>query len=209
MTTVLNIVLLSLAGLCLVAALYYVAKGFGARSSASRQSYNVGQVEARRAGQVYWLRAAFLFLVALIFFGVYAALPLLTSGGAASPSPTLAPTQVQATLPVPTVAVTQEPVVQPTVTSPPPTPSPEATAAPTETPAPVTATVSSGVGVWLRGAPSTTGEQLEWLLDGTIVTLMEGQQTADDLLWQQVRTEDGREGWVARNFLSVNEEPAP
>ena len=33
------------------------------------------------------------------------------------------------------------------------------------------------------------GEQLEWLLDGTLVTLLPGQQTSDDLLWQQVRTE--------------------
>jgi hypothetical protein len=68
--------------------------------------------------------------------------------------------------------------------------------------------VSSGVGVWLRGAPSTSAEQLEWLLDGTAVTLLSGQETADDLLWQQVRTEAGVEGWVARDFLTVSE-PAP
>ena len=63
--------------------------------------------------------------------------------------------------------------------------------------------VSSGVGVWLRGAPSTTGEQLEWLLDGTLVTLLGQQETADDLLWEQVRTEGGVEGWVASDFLSI------
>jgi hypothetical protein len=86
-------------------------------------------------------------------------------------------------------------------------PTPQATAAPTATSAPTTATVSSGVGVWLRGAPSTSGEQLEWLLDGTVVTLLAGQETADDLLWQQVRTEAGVEGWVARDFLAVSEPP--
>ena len=80
------------------------------------------------------------------------------------------------------------------------------TAAPAVAPTPQTATVSSGVGVWLRGAPSTTGEQLEWLLDGTLVTLLPGQQTADDLLWQQVRTEAGVEGWVARDFLAISEQ---
>ncbi|MBX7253849.1 MAG: SH3 domain-containing protein, partial [Candidatus Promineofilum sp.] len=85
----------------------------------------------------------------------------------------------------------------------PASPTPEATAAATATTPVQTATVSSGVGVWLRGAPSTTGEQLEWLLDGTVVTLLPGQQTADDLLWQQVRTEAGVEGWVARDFLTV------
>ena len=40
----------------------------------------------------------------------------------------------------------------------------------------------------------------------TLVTLLPGQQTADDLLWQQVRTEAGVEGWVARDFLAISEQ---
>jgi len=35
---------------------------------------------------------------------------------------------------------------------------------------------------------------------------MPGQQTSDDLLWQQVRTETGVEGWVARDFLTLGEQ---
>lgn len=203
MTTVLNIVLLSLAGILFLAAAYFVLKGVGARSSIHRQAYAVGQVEARRASQINWIRAAFLFLAGLIFLGIFAIRPLIADRVAPPPptplpEPTTAPTVV-ATL-TPTVTV---PASLPTTPAASPTPRP--TTAPTATSAPQTATVSSGVGVWLRGAPSTTGEQLEWLLDGTIVTLLPGQQTADDLLWQQVRTETGEEGWVARDFLAVNE----
>ena len=207
MTAVLNIVLLSLAGLSLLVALYFVLKALGARSNVHRQAYNVGQVEAKRDSQVNWLRAAFSLLIGLIFVGVFAVRPLISprQAPAPAPTPTLPASDVDA---APTEPATLMPLVattEPEPTSPPASPSPEATAAPTATTAPVTAAVSSGVGVWLRGAPSTSGEQLEWLLDGTIVTLLAGQETADDLLWQQVRTEAGGEGWVARDFLTVNE----
>ena len=207
MTTVLNIVLLSLAGLSALGALYFLTKGLGARSRIHRQAYSVGQVEARRTSLLNWVRAGFFFLVALIFIGIFAVRPLL-SGREPAPAPT--PTlPVVTTAPEVTPLTTQpaaatapaqaSPTVQPTA------PTAAATAAPTATTAPQTATVSSCVGVWLRGAPSTTGEQLEWLLDGTTVTLLPGQETADDLLWQQVRTAAGVEGWVARDFLAVSQ----
>ena len=206
MTTVLNIVLLSLAGLSALGALYFLAKGLGARSSIHRQAYSVGQVEARRTSLLNWVRAGFFFLVALIFIGIFAVRPLL-SGREPAPAPT--PTLPVATLaPQVTPLATEPAATLPAQTSPtvlPTSPTAAATAAPTATTAPQTATVSSGVGVWLRGAPSTTGEQLEWLLDGTTVTLLPGQETADDLLWQQVRTAAGVEGWVAGDYLAVSE----
>lgn len=208
MTTVLNIVLLSLAALSILGGLYFVAKGLGARSSIHRQAYSVGQVEARRTSMLNWLRAGFLLVIGLIFLGIFAVRPLL-SDRAAEPTP--APTLPAAT-PAPQVTAdattpADDTPAAPAVASPtilPASPTPQATVAPTATTAPQTATVSSGVGVWLRGAPSTTGEQLEWLLDGTVVTLLPGQQTADDLVWQQVRTEAGIEGWVALDFLTVS-----
>ena len=206
MTTVLNIVLLSLAGLSALGALYFLTKGLGARSRIHRQAYSVGQVEARRTSLLNWVRAGFFFLVALIFIGIFAVRPLL-SGREPAPAPT--PTLPVATLaPQVTPLATEPAATLPAQTSPtvlPTSPTAAATAAPTATTAPQTATVSSGVGVWLRGAPSTTGEQLEWLLDGTTVTLLPGQETADDLLWQQVRTAAGVEGWVARDFLAVSQ----
>ena len=166
MTTVLNIVLLSLAGLSALGALYFLTKGLGARSRIHRQAYSVGQVEARRTSLLNWVRAGFFFLVALIFIGIFAVRPLL-SGREPAPAPT--PTlPVVTTAPEVTPLTTQpaaatapaqaSPTVQPTA------PTAAATAAPTATTAPQTATVSSGVGVWLRGAPSTTGEQLECCL---------------------------------------------
>lgn len=203
-SVVLNVVLLSLAGLCLLAGMAFVFKGLGARSRITRQAYSVGQVEAKRTSQVHWIRAAFFFLVGLLFLVIFAIRPLFSPDEVApEPTPTVAPTAAP-TATIPMVLPTNPPAP----TSPPVTPTAAATAAPTATTAPVTAAVSSGVGVWLRGAPSTSGEQLEWLLDGTIVTILAGQETADDLLWQQVRTETGVEGWVASDFLTINQ-PAP
>ena len=210
MTTVLNIVLLSLAGLSVLGALYFLAKGLGARSRINRQAYSVGQVEARRTSLLNWVRAGFLFLAALIFLGIFAVRPLLSGREPdVVPTPTLpaaAATLAPDVTPQVTAPATTEAVPQASPTVLPASPTAEAPTAPTVAPAPQTATVSSGVGVWLRGTPSTTGEQLEWLLDGTLVTLLPGQQTADDLVWQQVRTEAGVEGWVARDFLAISEQ---
>ena len=207
MTIVLNIVLLSLAGLSVLGAFYFLAKGLGARSRITRQAYSVGQVEARRTSLLNWIRAGFFFLAALIFLGIFAVRPLLSGREpAAVPTPTLpVATPAPDVGPVATTPPTAESAPQASPTVLPASPTAEATTAPAIAPTPQTATVSSGVGVWLRGAPSTTGEQLEWLLDGTLVTLLPGQQTSDDLLWQQVRTEAGVEGWVARDFLAVSE----
>jgi hypothetical protein len=209
-TAVLNVVLLSLAGLSILAALFFILKALGARSSINRQAYSVGQVEAKRASQVHWVRAGLFFLVGLIFLAIFAVRPLFSRATAPQATPTLPAVEV-----APTTAVTLEapPVEQaspaPSPTTLPPSPSPAATTELTATPSITTATVSSGVGVWLRGAPSTSGEQLEWLLDGTLVTLLGQQQTADDLLWEQVRTDAGVEGWVASDFLSINAPAAP
>jgi hypothetical protein len=200
---------LSLAGLSLLGAAYFVLKGLGARSSINRQAYSVGQVEAKRASQVNWIRALFLFLTGLIFLGIFAVRPFLTGRGAApEPTPAIPTSDPNVTQPIPTLTSAPPTPTIPQPTNAPATPSAEPTIAPTPTATVTTATVSSGVGVWLRGSPGTAGQQLEWLLDGTVVTLLPGQETADDLLWQQVMTETGVEGWVARDFLAVNE-PAP
>jgi SH3-like domain-containing protein len=83
---------------------------------------------------------------------------------------------------------------------------PTATSAPlateTATPPPPTAVVSSGVGVYLRAEPSTESEQLQYLEQGVTVVLLEGQQTTEELLWQQVQAADGQVGWVAFDFIT-------
>jgi len=64
-TTVLNIVLLSLAALAALGALVFLFRGLGARSRINRQAYSVGQVEARRTTALNWIRAGFLAVAAL------------------------------------------------------------------------------------------------------------------------------------------------
>ncbi|MAU00333.1 MAG: hypothetical protein CL608_24595 [Anaerolineaceae bacterium] len=215
MTAVLNIVFAVIAGVAILAALYYGGRAVIRRGQPTDSAYNVGRLEARRSVQIDLIRALASIVVALIFLGAFGLTPRPVEPliSPTEPAPMLDATNVP---PEPTsVTPTDPPTLlpaTPTVTEtdpvePSPLPTSPPTAAPTATPEPAaeTAVVSSGVGVWLRAAPSTTGEQLEWLLDGTVLTLLDGQETADDLLWQQVQTETGLIGWVAADFLLISE----
>ena len=216
MTAVLNIVFAGIAGVAILAALYYGGRAVIRRGQPTDSAYNVGRLEARRSVQVDLIRALAAIIIALIFLGAFGLTPrpveplisptepvlLEATDAPTEPAVTTAPTD----LPAPEQATpTVEPVEPTTAPTTPPTDEP--TPAPTNTPEPVanTAIVSSGVGVWLRATPSTTGEQLEWLLDGTLLTLLDGQETADDLLWREVQTETGLIGWVAADFILISE----
>lgn len=215
MTAVLNIVFAGVAALAVLAALFFGGRAIVRRGQSTEAAYNVGRQQARQAVQIDLIRALAAIVVALIFLGAFGLTPrpveplisptepaLLES----TDSPTALPTLTPADLP-------DVPVSTSTVEAAPAEPSPLATTVPAETDAPTavptnppqpaadTAVVSSGVGVWLRAAPGTSGEQLEWLLDGTVVNLLDAQETADNLLWQQVQTETGLVGWVAADFL--------
>ncbi len=212
MTAVLNTIILAFMAISIVAALYFVGRGLRARSLSTKETYGVGQVEAARSMKIDIARGiAFVFL-GLIMLGVYG-LSSRPTGAIGEPVPeptavlevgtdvpdTAVPSPTATTL-IPTpVSATIAPTETPTIE-----PSPEPTEEP-PTAAPVTAVVTSEVGVWLRGTPSTTGEQLEWVLNGTILTVLPGQQTADDFQWQQVRAPGGNEGWVAVDFIQINE----
>jgi hypothetical protein len=201
-----NVVLPILAGICIIGVFYFVLRALTARSKVDRQAYGVGRVETRQQVQVNLLRALIAFVLALGFLAmafigprVAATIPMAT--------PTPPPTPVE---PTAAATLTATPTVLPTVpqvtaTSPVPT----ATTAPsptvTLTPEPLTATVTSGVGVYLRGAPTTDGAELEYLPDGSILFVLEGQQTSDELVWQEVETADGRQGWVAADFITINQ----
>lgn len=213
MTAVLNYLILAFMGVSIAAALYFVGRGLRARSLSAKETYGVGQVEAARSMKIDIARGiAFVFL-GLILLGVYG-LSSRPTEATAEPTP-LPPTTVldvntdvpDTAVPTPTATTTIPTPVSATI-APTETPTVEPTPEPTEpppTPAPVTAVVISEVGVWLRGTPSTTGEQLEWVLNGTILTVLPGQQTADDFQWQQVRTPAGSEGWVAVDFIQIND----
>lgn len=210
MAVVLNIVLPVLAGIFILAMLYFLVRALSSRRRSSRQPYGVGQLREHRSSKVNLIRAVFFLLLSLIFLAVIGIRPSLNR---LMPAPTRTPVpDTQETVPP-----TREATMVPTATAPASTLEstevpvlPTATDTPlptvTSTPQPLTATVSSGVGVWLRESPGTETEQLEWLLEGTTVIVLPGQQTAEDLVWQQVQTEAGLVGWVAADFIVVNEQ---
>ncbi len=202
MTIIFTVVVPILAVLSILAMAYFAYKALTERSRSSRKAYNVGRQQSHKAARVNLIRsAAFLALalVLLMIFLVGLATPVELAPQA---TPTLPPTAV-----LPTIATTDTPEVaptaEPTATSPVPTPTATASPTPTSTPEPPSATVSSGVGVWLRSAPGTDTEQLEWLLDDTVLLVLPGRETVEGIEWQQVRTATGVEGWVAAEYLVI------
>jgi Bacterial SH3 domain len=64
-------------------------------------------------------------------------------------------------------------------------------------------TRAGGLPLRLRSAPSLDGNILDRLAPGTQMTLLAGPQDASGHSWWQIRTTDGREGWVAGEDLRV------
>jgi hypothetical protein len=58
-------------------------------------------------------------------------------------------------------------------------------------------------GANMRAEPSLSAEVITSLSDGTRVTLLGTSEKTDGLIWQAVRLEDGRQGWIADLFLFV------
>ena len=218
MTAVLNIVIPVLAILAIGVTIYYGLRVFRHKATFSQEAYNVGQLDARQAMQVDMLRAGAALIVALILLGVIGLSPKSDDIPVdpvldVTATPTILST---ATVNIPTglpdTAVPVQPQATEALLAPPATPTEpvaiqEPTPLPTDTPpsSPQTAVVTSEVGVWLRSAPSTVGEQVEWLLNSTELIILPGKETADDLEWQQVRVPSGNEGWVANLFITYNE----
>jgi hypothetical protein len=205
---VFNIFLPVLVSLCFLAMLFFIWRAFRSRHKSAHQPYNVGRQEAHQTTKVNITRAVFLLILGLIFFAVIGVSPHLEGlmpALIATPSPepeSISPSPVATLVPTATKDIS---TLEPSPTSPVPTVTDTPLPTVTNTPPPLTATVSSGVGVWLRDLPGTETEQLEWLLEGTILIVFPGQETADDLLWRQVQTEEGLIGWVASDFIAINE----
>ena len=204
--TIANVVILSLAGICALAALFFLARGIRARLSRSQQPYGVAQQEARHDMQVDLLRAGFMLIITLILLGIYGLVPGKRLDDTPSP-PTSEIVTIAAT------SATVEDAIENTATPPPATVTPSqtalaATATPTatatleatSTPTVAVAIVNSPNGLWLREAPGGT-QEVELIAHETELELLPGRQTAEDLEWQQVRTPNGNEGWVAVDFL--------
>lgn len=130
---------------------------------------------------------------------------------AAEPSPTpviVTPTATLAPRPTATTAAEASPTVEVAPTD-------EAAATIAPPPAAITvggyAKVVATAGVRLRGSAGTTGELIELLNVGVVLSVIGGPQQADDLTWWQLRNPDsGQEGWAAEKVgEDVLLEPAP
>ena len=70
------------------------------------------------------------------------------------------------------------------------------------TPTPRTAVINSPFGLNLRAEADINATVLTFLPADTVVILLDGRKTADNLTWQQVEA-DGQTGWVADQFLTL------
>lgn len=61
---------------------------------------------------------------------------------------------------------------------------------------------TDGVGVILRGGPSTDNVRIQLVDEGVALLVIDGPAEGSDLLWWQVMMDDGVEGWVAADFLA-------
>lgn len=150
-----------------------------------------------------WLGAGLLIAVA----GCIMALILLRAFLAQMPEQTAEP------LPATIIVLTAppSPTVDPTFSAQPPTPIPTFTPIPTPDAAiaPAQITISfyavvantDGLGVTLRGGPSTRNVPLLIAEEGTLFLVLDGPEEGDGFQWWQVQLADGTEGWVAADFL--------
>lgn len=123
-------------------------------------------------------------------------------------------------LPTPTIIrLTAPATAEPSPTSPQPSPTAIPTFTPRPTPdvsiAPAEITVgfyaevanTDGIGVSLRGGPSTDHSRLFTVPEGTVLLVIDGPREANDFVWWQVELDDGELGWVAGDFIIPAAEP--
>jgi hypothetical protein len=100
-------------------------------------------------------------------------------------------------------APTPAPTVVPTPIPPPPL---------TPEPAPVVERVrvanTLGAGVNLRAKAGERGQRLKVMPEGAVLEVVGTDQTADGLLWRNVRDASGTTGWMAGKFLTLVQ-PSP
>ncbi|MEM7330758.1 MAG: SH3 domain-containing protein [Chloroflexota bacterium] len=206
---------LLLVGAILIAGIYLL-RAWNNRSESTLAPYNVGRQEARVLMQKNIIRAlgvvVFGAIVLLVLFIMGLLTPSEVIEAEIEPIATSSPEEEIINTPEPIEPTEAQPVEDETAVSVPDTPTPitieetptaENTPEPTPTNVPETAVVSSGVGVWLRSAPNLEGEQLEWLLEGTELTLLEQSSQGDTFSWQEVQAPSGISGWVATDFITV------
>ena len=112
----------------------------------------------------------------------------------ATPTPPAGPVVLATAIPTALPTATR---TAPTPIAPPMLPS---TVQPVQTET-VRVTNTGGQGLTLRQTPG--GAVIRGLPDGTLLSLTGEEQVAGDRLWRKVRDAQGREGWVAAEFLTA------
>ncbi len=130
------------------------------------------------------------------------ATPTPTPTNTVTPSPT--PTDTPTPAP-PTATTTPTDTATPTMTSTstpvPPTPTPTIPVGPIRVGGIVVVTGTEGFGVSARVEPGLSAGRLFVLFDGEQLAVIAGPQTAGEIVWWQLRTAGGAEGWVVERFL--------
>jgi hypothetical protein len=60
---------------------------------------------------------------------------------------------------------------------------------------------TDGVGVRVRGGPSTNNAQVVVAPEGAVVLVLDGPEEANDFLWWHIQMDDGTDGWVVADYL--------
>lgn len=160
-----------------------------------------------------WLWLGLGLLVTIISLAVAAMIlrtfllrPPLEVGALPPPEPTI-------------IRLTAPPTAVPSPTTIVPTPTPIPTFTPVPTPdvavAPPEVTVgfyaeiveTGGVGLSIRGGPSTSNPPIVVADEGAVVLIIDGPEEGSDLLWWQVELADGTRGWGAADFLRPSAAP--
>ena len=127
---------------------------------------------------------------------------------AALPSPTII---ILTAPPSPTATATALFATPTTIPTSTPVPTPDIGVVPDEITPGYYAEVAEtgGVGVTVRGGPSTNNVVIIIAAEGTVLLVLDGPTEGNERLWWQVQLTDGTEGWVAGDFLAPAAAPEP
>jgi hypothetical protein len=105
--------------------------------------------------------------------------------------------------PLTVAAVAAEAVLPPVATVvPTPIPAPTTTPEPVKVVEKVRVANSLGSGVNLRAKAGERGQRLKTMPEGSVLEIVGTDETADGLIWRNVKDASGANGWMAAKFLA-------
>lgn len=163
-----------------------------------------GRDQRSEKGAFPWLWLGLGLLVTI--FGIALAVVLVSALLNREPLATTLPTPTIIRLTAPATSASEDfgPLASatpiPTFTPP---PTPDISIAPNEITVGFYAEVynTDGIGVSLRGGPSTDNVRLELIPEETLLLVIDGPAEGNGFIWWQVSLSDDLEGWVAGDFL--------